>query len=87
MPLCRLNARSVIRTETFAGTRGNGQDAPFPVVRRAATEPRGRVVSSHSPTLIILVDNNVVARVGQGMIRLGRRSDEVRRCAPRVIVR
>jgi hypothetical protein len=31
-PLCRLNARCVIRKETFAGTYGNGRDTPSPVV-------------------------------------------------------
>jgi hypothetical protein len=28
-PLCRLNARCVIRKETFAGARGNDEDAPI----------------------------------------------------------
>jgi hypothetical protein len=41
-PLCRLNARCVIRKETLAGTYGNGRDAPRPAVRRAKTVRRDR---------------------------------------------
>ena len=32
-PARRLSARYVIRQETFAGTHGNGRDAPKPALR------------------------------------------------------
>jgi len=36
----QLNAGSVIRKPTFAGTHGNGRDAPIPVLRGAGGNPR-----------------------------------------------
>jgi hypothetical protein len=40
-PLCRLNARCVIREETFAGTHGNGRDAPIAAIDTCASKPVG----------------------------------------------
>jgi hypothetical protein len=40
MKTSRLKARCVIREETFAGTHGNGRDAPISDVRKTAIEPR-----------------------------------------------
>ncbi len=34
-----LNARCLIRQETFGGTLGNGQDAPIAAIRATAIEP------------------------------------------------
>jgi len=53
--------------------------APIPAVRRTPSEQWGGLVNGHSPALIILIENNVVARGSQDMIRPRRRSDEVRR--------
>src|SRR5712691_9904245 len=44
-PLCRLNARCVIRKETSAGTYGNGRDAPKAVINTGVCEPRGSTIS------------------------------------------
>jgi hypothetical protein len=44
-PPPRLSARYVIRQETFAGTHGNGRDAPEAVMRVIAIEPRGSTLS------------------------------------------
>jgi hypothetical protein len=40
----RLSARSVIRRQTVAATRGNGRDAPIPAVRRTS-RPGGRLMA------------------------------------------
>jgi hypothetical protein len=39
-PPPRLSARYVIRQETFAGTHGNGRDAPIAAVPRSRVKPR-----------------------------------------------
>ena len=37
-PTSRLSARCRFSQETFAGTRGNGRDAPIPVIRVTTTD-------------------------------------------------
>jgi hypothetical protein len=44
----KLSARSAIRKQTVAATRGNGRDAPIPAVRGTAIEPRGSTLSGRS---------------------------------------
>jgi len=39
-PPPRLSACYVIREKTFAGTHGNGRDAPIPVIAHARRVPR-----------------------------------------------
>jgi len=49
LPL-RLSARSVIRKQTVAATRGNGRDAPIPVIRRAAVGRQEPTLEELQPT-------------------------------------
>jgi hypothetical protein len=42
-----LNARSVIRKQTVAATRGNGRDAPIPAVCGIESFRQGTTVQSH----------------------------------------
>jgi hypothetical protein len=44
-----LSARYVIRQETFAGTHGNGRDAPIPAIRGTEVELMGSANNGHSP--------------------------------------
>jgi hypothetical protein len=41
LPPPRLSGRCGFGEGTFAGTRGNGEDAPIPAVREAAIEAAG----------------------------------------------
>ena len=45
-----LSARYVIRQETFAGTHGNGRDAPKAVMRRTTGDPVGSTESQPEHT-------------------------------------
>jgi hypothetical protein len=47
-PRSRLSARCRFSQGTFAGTRGNGRDAPIPAIRRTAIEPPVPTLKSHS---------------------------------------
>ena len=47
-PPARLSARCGFRKETIAGVRDNGQNAPIPVGRGTAIEPRGSTLKSRS---------------------------------------
>jgi len=38
----------VIREKTFAGTHGNGRDAPIPAVRETTIEPQGSTLTRPS---------------------------------------
>jgi len=48
-PLRRLTARSVIRKRTVAAARGNGRDAPKPVIPATATKPPGSTEAAALP--------------------------------------
>jgi hypothetical protein len=48
-PRPRLSARCRFSQGTFAGTRGNGRDAPIPAVRRVESNRQGRTHIGHSP--------------------------------------
>jgi hypothetical protein len=48
LPPPRLSGRCGFGEGTFAGTRGNGEDAPIPAVREAAIEPPGSTLLGHS---------------------------------------
>jgi len=45
-----LGALGLCAIATFAGTHGNGRDAPISDVRESETEPRGSTLTCHSPT-------------------------------------
>src|SRR5712671_4600623 len=56
-PRPRLSARSRFSQGTFAGTRGNGRDAPIPAVAPMTIVPSRSAHSGHSP--IIPSENNM----------------------------
>jgi hypothetical protein len=47
-PPTTLSNRSRLRKPTFAGTRGNEQDAPTTAIRRTADNRRGSILLGHS---------------------------------------
>jgi hypothetical protein len=49
----RLNARCPVCLETFAGTRGNGRDAPFTDIRTTETKP---LITAHRAASLPLWD-------------------------------
>ena len=49
-PRPRLSGRNRFGQASFMGTRGNGRDAPIPVVRDTTMELEGLTLSSHSLT-------------------------------------
>ena len=79
-PPPRLSVGCRFSQATFAGTRGNGRDAPIPAVRGPVIEPKSPATRSFADAaLIVLNENNMAARAIHGMIPLGGWSEEVRK--------
>jgi hypothetical protein len=54
----RVSARCGFREETFAGTRVNGRDAPFPDVRRrSGTDELARIAVISRAAVIVPIEN------------------------------
>ena len=86
-PRPKLSARCRFSQRTFAGTRGNGRDAPIPAIREAAVEPqdlskaavrRARDLTCPQPKVDVtrMRENGSVVRTrrGDGEGRIPRRS-------------
>jgi hypothetical protein len=57
-PRPRLSAHCRFSQGTFAGTGGNGRDAPIPAIRGTKIQPTGPADCGHSPPMLIFpIDN------------------------------
>ena len=81
LPPSRLSGCCRFGQETFAGTHGNGRDTPKAADcgSRDGTDGVADQRSFADAALIVLAENNVVARAIQGIIALGERFEEVRK--------